>query len=105
PAKSIRILLVSPLALQLTGTAPVIVIAEGPVNVKSLPFAAIDEQSIASAKSIVIDVGVQPGCCIVPIGIGVCAASVNGAELPGVTVLPHEPSKVFPSDPLFITTW
>ncbi len=84
-ANWIVIELVSPLPLQLTAAATVTVTSDGPVTIKSDPLAATELQFIASAKVKVIEVGEQAGGVIVPIGMGVCSATVNEVLLPGFT--------------------
>jgi len=63
------IVLVSPLALQLTAVAELVVTADGPIMIKSDPFAATELHNIRSAKVNVIDEGVQGGGVTLPIAI------------------------------------
>ena len=98
-------LVVSPLALQLTAVAELTITAEGPVMIKSLPFTATELHNTGSAKVNVIDDGVQEGGVMAPIAIGVCGARVNGVVAPAVTCLLQFPVKVLPSVPVAICTW
>jgi hypothetical protein len=63
------IVLVSPLALQLTAVAELTMTADGPVMIKSDPLAATELHNMGSAKVNVIDEGVQGGGVTLPIAI------------------------------------
>jgi hypothetical protein len=98
-------LVVSPLALQLTAAAELTVTADGPVMIKSLPFTATELHNIGSAKVSVIDDGVQGGGVTLPIATAACGAIVNWTLLPAVTCLLHKPINVLPSLPVAAFTW
>ena len=95
----------SPAPLQVA-VAPAMVMAEGPVITKSEPLAASVLQRNASGNCMVIEEGVQlPGAFAVPIGNGVCAATVKEVDSPAFILLLQAPSKVLPSEPVAIVIW
>ncbi|SRR5258706_3394658 len=98
------IVVVNPWASQLPA-ADATVIAEGPVTLKSLPLAAMDEHRIGEGKISFNNEGEQPIGERLSIGTGDAGGIVNNASSPAVVLLLQLAVNVLPSLPVTICTW